>query len=95
MRYIVYKAKLYKAYTFIRKHITNPFHGYKIYEVNFNMKDDESYEEEVYSESSEDDDESSLVEDDEISAEEEGFMRGYEEADTPSKQKEVEEEELE
>ena len=60
------------------------------------MKDEEEFEEEVFAESSEEEDESSLVEDDEMSAGEEGFLRGYEEADRPrTKAEEAEEEELE
>ena len=60
------------------------------------MADEEFYEEDVRADSSEEEeDESSLVEDDEMTAEEEGFLKGYEDADKPSKRKEAEEEELE
>ena len=49
------------------------------------------WEEEVYEEgASEEEDESSLVEDDEMTAEEEGFIRGYNEADEVDEAKEEE-----
>ena len=59
---------------------------------------DEFEEEAVYADNAdEDEDESAaLVEDDEMTAEEEGFLRGYEEANKPvSRKDEAEEEELE
>ena len=62
------------------------------------MEDDEVFEEDAPAEvsESEEEEESSLVEDDEISAEEEGFLRGYREATaSKSRKQEAEEEELE
>jgi hypothetical protein len=62
------------------------------------MSDEDFYEEDVYADGLEESaEEDSLVDDDEITAEEEGFMKGYEEASKPKKRvKKIEvEEELE
>jgi|TARA_B100001971_G_C18109956_1_gene493618 hypothetical protein len=56
-------------------------------EEEYNEKEDET----VYDEEGRED----LVDDDELSPEEEGFMKGYEEADETDKKKEKEEEEEE
>ncbi len=56
---------------------------------------EEEYEETVYSDSESDDEETSLVDDDGMTAEEEGFLKGYEEAAIRSRASEAEEEELE
>jgi hypothetical protein len=76
----MYKEKVYKAYILT-------FNIYKMAE--------EFYEEEVYTDNAEDEEEeSTLVEDDEITAEEEGFLRGYNEAHSVNRKAESEEEEL-
>ena len=56
---------------------------------------EEEYEETVYSDSESDEEEISQVADDGMTAEEEGFLKGYEEAAIRGRASEAEEEELE